>query len=314
MSSNKIPAVALFVYNRPDHVAMTLSSLKSNFRSSEINLYVFCDGAKTNTHSGDVEKIRQVQSIVQEIDWTNDLKVIFRDGNVGLFQNVVSGVSEVLETNESIVVLEDDLLFSVHFLDYMFTALSQYAETINVSQISGFKFPFESKKRNGSFFMPVTNTIGWGTWKNRWEAIDFISPDITALRRKSVRREFNLGNAYPYDDMLIDQLKNEKTGSWAILYWWHVFRRNEMVLYPDYSLVQHNDFDQSGYHSGNTSYYDEPNWDNGYQVSNYPEVLKGDQISYTMHREYVKANTKYILKKMKRMLKIFFVKLLVWER
>ena len=54
--------------------------------------------------------------------------VILRKSNYnkGLAQSVIEGVSEVLSTHKNIIVLEDDLITSRNFLNYMNQSLNYY--------------------------------------------------------------------------------------------------------------------------------------------------------------------------------------------
>ena len=49
--------VALFVYNRPDHVQATLEALSGNALASETDLYVFSDGPKTDHDRAGVDAV-----------------------------------------------------------------------------------------------------------------------------------------------------------------------------------------------------------------------------------------------------------------
>ena len=51
--------IALFVYNRPDHMRRTLSYLQKNELAAESRLFIFSDGAKTDADEDKVEQIRQ---------------------------------------------------------------------------------------------------------------------------------------------------------------------------------------------------------------------------------------------------------------
>ena len=104
------------------------------------------------------------------------------------------------------------------FLTFMNSALNQYVDEDQVKQVSGFCFPFEVDDPTGSFFIPVTNTIGWGTWHRAWQEVDFEAKGYEVLKTDAaMMRRFNLDDSYKYSKILIGQLEQGKNDSWGIL-------------------------------------------------------------------------------------------------
>ena len=67
--------VILFVYNRPEHTLKTLEALQANELSSQTELYVFCDGAKSNATSEQLEKISQTRQVVRKQKWCANVHI-----------------------------------------------------------------------------------------------------------------------------------------------------------------------------------------------------------------------------------------------
>jgi hypothetical protein len=149
-----------------------------------------------------------------------------------------------------VIVVEDDLVVSPDFLDYMLQALDRYKNYLNVYQISGFMFPIEHPESPDAFFLPLTTTWGWATWERAWRAFDWDAG--TAMQRLAdprVSRQFDLDGSFPYTTMLRQRLE-ARNDSWGILWWYTVFNLNGFVLHPRQSLVWNGGFDNSGIHSG----------------------------------------------------------------
>jgi len=260
-------------------------------------LYVFCDGAKINSNNDDRTKVLEVQELVRNVSFCKDLIVTIRDVNFGLAKNVIEGVSEIINVHGKVIVLEDDLLLSTGFLSYMNKALDLYESKYKVKQVSGYLFPINIDRNNGSFFLPVTNTIGWGTWKKEWNDLDFEAKGYRELsKNKKLRKSFNLDGSFNYANMLEKQMKNSSFGSWAVLYWWNVFKSKGFVLYPDYALVQHNDFNHSGSHSGIDDHYQYTNWNNKYEIYNFPKDILANGEIFEKQKHFLKKYSKYSLK------------------
>ena len=54
--------IALFVYNRPEHTLQTLRNLGKNKLISESELFLFCDGPRTDETAASRERIQEVSS------------------------------------------------------------------------------------------------------------------------------------------------------------------------------------------------------------------------------------------------------------
>jgi len=190
---NNLAPIILFTYNRPLHTRLTLESLQANELADESVLYIYCDGPKEGCSDEGLQRIAEVKKVVRAQQWTREVVIVESEVNKGLARNVIDGVTEVVNKHGRVIVLEDDLLLSKGFLSYMNTALDLYEQHDKVKQISGFLFPIGLSPRQASFFMPLTNTIGWGTWKREWSEIDLTAKGYEKLKTdKVLRHKFNL--------------------------------------------------------------------------------------------------------------------------
>ena len=306
--SNLSPII-LFTYNRPEHTRITLEHLQRNKLADLSILYIFCDGAKDGASSAQLDRIAKVKQVVRSKRWTKEVHIIESSENKGLARNVIEGVTEIVNRYGKAIVIEDDLVLSRGFLSYMNRALDKYKDEDKVKQVSGFLFPIDIEENNEAFFLPLTNTIGWGTWQRAWSEIDLTAPGYEKLKTdRALRRRFNLDGSYDYSNMLLKQMKDENFGSWAILYWWHVFNQGGLVLFPDYPLVQHNDFDYSGTHSGSDNHYTKKDWRSDYEINIFPEFIEEHTDNYLNFKNYIRKYSRYSFSnlkiKLKKLLKI----------
>ncbi|HEX5832353.1 MAG TPA: hypothetical protein VFY34_00785 [Pyrinomonadaceae bacterium] len=249
--TKKKTPVALFIYNRPLHTRLVLESLSRCRRLDECFVRIYCDGPKRAEDANAVYAARETAH-----EWAARLnaEVVERETNLGLSRSIVGGVSELCNSHDRVVVIEDDFSLSPAFLDYMLTALDRYAQEPNVYQISGYMFPVRQATSPDAFFLPLTTTWGWATWSRAWRVFDW-APHRAAelLHDPEVRRRFNLNDAYPYAEMLESKLTGEND-SWGILFWWAVFQTGGLVLHPRKSLVWNGGFDESGTHCGDQAW------------------------------------------------------------
>lgn len=248
--------VVLFVYNRLDHTMNVIESLKNNILADDTDLYVFSDAAKTEKAQNSVEAVREY---IRKTDWRKNFRsvtVVEAEKNKGLAKSIIGGVTDVLKKYGKVIVVEDDLVLSPYFLQYMNGALDYYADIEDVWSISGYSFPMKSLKKypHDVFYSYRGTSWGWATWLDRWEMTDWDVKDFPKLMSdKEWQKRFNRGG-----NDLTQMLKAQMEGrinSWAIRW---VFTQSNLemyTVYPKHSYILNDGCDGSGTHVGNTEEY-----------------------------------------------------------
>ncbi len=237
--------IVVFAYRRTEHLQRTLSSLIQCEGFAGSPVIVYGDGPKTAKEIPDVEATRRLAHNMLG----KTAEYHFSPINKGLSRSIIEGVGAVTRRFGRAIVVEDDLLLAPGFLNYMNTALDRYAEDSAVLQVSGYMFDVpEFNERRDAFFLPLTVSWGWATWRRAWDVFD---PEVSGWEKmrpgSELRRRFNLGGAYDYASLLEDQIAG-RADSWAILWYWTVFRAGGLVLFPPRSLVENAGMDGSGTH------------------------------------------------------------------
>lgn len=249
--------VVMFVYKRYEHTKKALEALGNNTLASDSVLYIFSDGAKAEKDLADVEKVR---SLVTDFSKTNAFKEVhlrFSEKNNGLATSVINGVSEIIDQYGRVIVLEDDLVTTTDFLEYMNKALEFYEDNAKVWSISGYSF-FDPDTLNypHDIYMGYRGcSWGWATWKDRWEKTDWEVSDYKHFKYNPfLRRKFTIsGNDMP--GMLDSQMKGF-ISSWAIRWCYQQNKLKMYTVFPKYSKVKNIGTDGSGTHSGNVHTFD----------------------------------------------------------
>jgi putative methyltransferase (TIGR04325 family) len=239
--------VVIFAYKRPVHLARTLSALSLNKEASDTKLFIYCDHAPEGADQETLRQIELTRNIAHRENRFKSVQVIERPENFGLARNVMSGVSEVISEYGCVIVLEDDLLVSVHFLKFMNDALARYGQHDEVACISGYVYPLEAEPAS-AFFIRGADCWGWATWKDKWSLLDQdASRLIDEIEKRRLQDVLDFNGSYPYMQML----RNRKSGanqSWAILWYASSLVNNRLCLYPSRSLVRNIGNDGSGTH------------------------------------------------------------------
>lgn len=241
--------IALFTFNRPRHTQQTLDALAANVGAKESMLYIFCDGAKENSAVETLQKIEEVRAIAHKENRFKKVIVTEHSANKGLANSIIDGVTDLLNRNESIIVLEDDLITSPYFLQYMNDALHLYDSNPDVACISGYVYPVKETLPE-TFFIKGADCWGWATWKEKWTVFEKDGQKLLSeIKNKKLTAAFDFENSYPYTEMLHNQTLG-KNDSWAVRWYASAFLKNKYCLYPGMSVVQNIGNDGSGTHSG----------------------------------------------------------------
>lgn len=240
---NDLAPIALFVYNRPIHTQRTIQALLKNEEAKYSDLYIFSDAPKNDKTNKVVEEIR---SFISKISGFKSIHIIERTFNWGLANSIIDGVTKLCGQYGKVIVLEDDLCVSPHFLNFMNSGLELYKDDKKVMQIAGYMFPANLKMDDDALFLPFISSWGWATWSRAWKNFDATAEHFQKLKsdKKTVKR-FNLNGNYDYFKMLKSQ-QSGKTESWAIRWYLSVFFLNGLVLYPKKTLVENIGFDGTG--------------------------------------------------------------------
>lgn len=244
--------IALFAYDRPTHLMRVIESLQKNALARESELVIYSDAPKIQSS---IDGVGQVRGYIANIDGFKKVSIVEREKNLGLAKSIISGVTEILEIHERIIVLEDDLMVSPFFLDYMNEGLERYADQKEVASIHGYVYPCCSSLPD-HFFLRGADCWGWATWKDSWK---IFNPDgqflLNKLKEQELTNAFDFGGTYPFTQMLSDQIDG-KNDSWAIRWYASAYLMNMLTLYPGKSLVNNIGNDGSGSHRENSNYFD----------------------------------------------------------
>jgi hypothetical protein len=232
--------IIIFVYNRPEHTRLTLEALSNNELANESDLFIFADGEKEKTDKTEKDNVKEVRKLIREKKWCKNVTIIESEHNKGLAKSIIEGVTETVNKYDRVIVLEDDLITSPYFLKFMNENLELFKSHQYVYSVNGYMFPITTDKKE-NILLPYTSTWGWATWKEKWAVFEYEMPQKNLIiNNKFLTQRFNLAD-YPYTSML-----NAGNNSWGIRWYYHVFIRNGLGVFPTISLVQNIGFDGTG--------------------------------------------------------------------
>ncbi len=225
--------IALFAFNRPDHLRRTLDALASNDLAAESDLTIFCDGPRIEKEKALTDAVRAISAGATGFRSVN---VVARDRNIGCADSIIAGANEMFSQHERVVVIEDDILCSPYTLRFLNAGLEKYAAEPVVFNVAAWSFPpsqlpIPPGYPYDAYFTPRFNCWGWASWRDRWEKIDWAVSDYTIFTETAcLQNTFNQGGE-DLTPMLHWQME-EKINSWAIRMDYARFRHGCLGLNP----------------------------------------------------------------------------------
>jgi len=249
MNNSQKSPVVIFGYDRPEHLNNLLVSLNANPEIKDTVGYLYIDGASDKT---DKEKHRNTIEIAKK-DWGfKEQNLVIRNKNYGCRQNIIDGISKTIKIDKKLIVLEDDLVVSKYFLNYMNNALNIYEENKDIWHINGWSHPklkyFKSRTSVSEYLLPW----GWGTWEDRWEKFidgNYHNQNLISNLSQIELKKFNFSNLYDWENIIVQSMDNN--GSIWDAYWYQAIYLNKgSTIFPSTSHTQNYGFDGTGVHCG----------------------------------------------------------------
>lgn len=226
--------IALFCYKRLDTLRQTIDALQKNYLAAESELFIFSDGPKK---PADESVISEIRNHLKTVTGFKKTTVIEAPANKGLATSIISGVTEILNKYGKIIVLEDDLITSRNFLVYMNQGLDYYENKQKIFSVGAFSIPIKGLNENTVYFTQRADSCGWGTWKDRWNIIDWDVKDYPVLmKNNAAKKAFNRMGS----DMtgLLTKQQQGKINSWAIRWCYHQFKYDLLSVHPVVSKIK----------------------------------------------------------------------------
>jgi GT2 family glycosyltransferase len=247
----KLAPILLFVYNRPWHIQQTINTLMKNEYALESDLIIYSDAQKGEQDRKRVEATRQY---IKTIRGFKSITVIEREKNMGLANNIIDGVTSVVNKYGKVIVLEDDLESSPYMLKYFNEALNYYENEEKVMHIGAYMYPIDTNGLPETFFFRLASSWGWATWKRAWQ---YFNPDIEMLYKQFDTDKIHAFSMDHTENFwkIFQEFRTGKNNSWAIRWYASMFLQGGLALHPTISMTNNIGQDGSGSHSDASPMY-----------------------------------------------------------
>lgn len=249
--------VLLIAFLRPKSTIETLTKLQMLGVSE---FYIAIDGARNSEEKKLVaSSVAQIKSYCDSMGIEAKFKV--SPSNLGIALSVVTALDWVFETSDTIIVFEDDLVFSNDFVDYCNYFLQTLKENNQVNMISGNNFFPEFQSKNSPLWTNYPLIWGWATWKNRWIEIRKIYMEQPGTQHLYFR-DPSLAFFYTgYHRALTGRID-----SWALPLAYQQYSQGKLTLIPPVNLVSNIGTDNQAIHTFESA------WHMHHATNDYPGV------------------------------------------
>lgn len=240
-------AVLFIIFNRPDTTEQVFEKIKE---AKPPKLYIAADGPR-KSNIKDETLCRLARQVVEDITWDCEVKILFRQQNLGCKYAISSAISWFFEQEEEGIILEDDCFPSNDFFRFCDEMLARYRFDTRIRHITGCNLQ-EGKKWGAAsyYFSNNIHVWGWAGWKRVWGEYD---PELGKYKEYEVEEQFNKIFQEPlltesWKDIFI-KMKNQDIDTWDYQLGIINFFNNGLCIIPNVNLVSNIGFRPDATHT-----------------------------------------------------------------
>jgi hypothetical protein len=293
--------ILLIGFNRPDILRLSIAKLRE---SKPCKMYIACDGARDNILGEDL-LVTKVRSIMEnEIDWPCEKYYRYNKCNKGCELTVSESISWVLNTNDYVIVNEDDVLLPYSFLRFAQEMLYRYKNNDDIYQVTSCNYTPMSfpNEEDYTFSLTSGHIWGWATWKRAWNHFDLyvddfnktminidFRKDLSELDKKRFR---NLCKRLKY--------KGKGNSTWDFIWAYTKMRDSGLTIVPRVHLSSN--VGVIGLHSKERTKQHFFRYDDNFVALHHPQEIKRNSVYDDYHYEHWLKQPPYFVKQFRRII------------
>jgi hypothetical protein len=239
--------ILFLIFNRPKTTCKVFEQIR---KIKPTHLYVAADGPRKDKPEEKAlcEETRKL--VLSNIDWECDVKILFRDENIGCGKAVAEAITWFFKNVEEGIILEDDTLPDITFFRFCEIQLNRYANTPEIKIISGNNFQNEISRGEGSYyFTKYIHVWGWATWRRTWLLYDFDLQDWICRSDIKRRELFATEKEIDYWKNIFDLVAGKVVDTWDYQLYYLSLRSKGINVVPNRNLVINIGFGQDSTHT-----------------------------------------------------------------
>lgn len=244
-------AVAMIVFNRPKNAIKVFEAVK---KAEPPILYIIADGIRNEK---DRLKVSESRKIAEMVDWTCEVRKVFAEENLGCKKRVMTGISEIFQKEDKVIILEDDCVPTEEFFRFQDWALDYFENEPEVAIVSGSNLledKFTEQYQNA--FSEYINCWGWGTWKRTWEKFDpFLSIQELNGSFGEIAKNMSMTRSQKKYWLLIFRHSIYTRTIWDFYLQYFFFKYSWKSVYPAKNLIYNIGFGEDSTHMKHSPEY-----------------------------------------------------------
>lgn len=178
---NKAP-VALIFYNRPATTRRVMEAIRG-YRPDR--LYLIADRWPEGDDAVRDLCLRLREEVEASVDWPCAVHKVYAVNHLGCRFRPATGISAVLDREESAIFLEDDCVPVPGFFDFCSVMLDRHRDEASVMMVSGSnRLGYRPPQGADYFFSRYPQIWGWATWSRAWRRYDTSLKDWPSIRER----------------------------------------------------------------------------------------------------------------------------------
>jgi len=281
---NRLKTAVLFlVFNRLDTTRQVFQSIRE---ARPPRLYIASDGARVD-HEGDAQNVSAVRDyIIKNIDWECEIRILFRDENLGCKYAVSGAISWFFDNEEEGIILEDDCLPAQSFFWFCEELLERYRHNFGVGIVSGDNFQNGINRGDADYYFSVYPHIwGWASWASRWKNYDVTLVDFSDT--KFIDNNFSKRSDVNFWKDRFKEVKNNQIDTWDYQLVFALWKHQQLTIIPRLNLVSNIGFGEGATHTVSESELSE------IKVHDFILLKHPEKIQRNMHADEFTAKLQF---------------------
>ena len=236
--------VLFLIFNRPDITQRVFNEIK---KIKPKQLFVAADGPR---NKDEIEKCNITRKIIEQVDWDCNLKLLFRDKNLGCKEAVSSAITWFFGLVDKGIVLEDDCLPNLSFFQYCEELLNKYNDNPRIGLISGDNFQNGNVRSPYSYYYSkYIHVWGWASWKRVWNLYDPMLKDWSIIKNTNWHNELFDEQELKYWTDTLNSVYEGKINTWDYQFNYLLWKYNMLSILPSVNSISNIGFGSESTHT-----------------------------------------------------------------
>lgn len=202
------------------------------------NIYISIDGPRKNNNHDMRENIK-IRKLLEEYNVKKAIQYRILKYNLGIRKAIPDAINWVLAKHESLIVIEDDVLPTENFINFVNLGLKKYEKEFKVGSIAGYNNILVSNDLNNqsisSRLSIYPESYAWGTWKDRWMLYsDYAVDEITIKQIHEFTKDILITTAWKINFLMA---KFNIIDTWAYRWAASLWINGKLTVVPNENLV-----------------------------------------------------------------------------